>query len=252
MIDAIYQYLAIPEPCRLGKRVFKSLFLQKMQLGAGDKTIFEQAVDSILWQYTLKPATIPVAAYRDDQREYVEIAVLQANLRQSARHQRIAETIQRAIPYPVLLVLACESRVAMSLAEKCFSQADRSKIVADGFFTTNWFSPAAPAGGAEADFLADLNMGKLPRANFYAMYSAWIARLIALQCAQFTGEYRLTPADVDWHARRDRLAECRRIEENITRLRRTLKAEAQFNRQVELNMRIKGLEKELGEMAAPL
>ncbi len=251
MIDAIYQYLAIPESCRLGKRVFKSLFLQKMQLGAGDKKTFEQAVDSILWQYTLKPATIPVAAYRDDQREYVEIAVLQANLRQPARHQRIAEAIQRAIPYPVLLVLACESRVAMSLAEKCFGQADRSKIVADGFFTTDWLPPDAP-GGVDADFLADLNMGKLPRANFYAMYSAWVARLIALQCSQFTGEYRLTPADMDWHARRDRLAECLRTEENISQLRRTLETETQFNRQVELNMRIKGMEKGLALAAKSL
>ena len=49
----------------------------------------------------------------------------------------------------------------------------------------------------------------------------------------------------DWRARRDRLADCQRIEENITQLRRALKSETQFNRQVELNMRIKGLEKEL-------
>jgi hypothetical protein len=46
------------------------------------------------------------------------------------------------------------------------------------------------------------------------------------------------------------LAKCQRIEENISRLRRTLKAETQFNRQVELNMRIKTTEKELAAAAA--
>ncbi len=244
MIDAIYKYLAIPESCRLGKRVFKRLFFQKTQLGAADKKIFERDVDSILWQYTLKPSTIPVAVYRDDQREYVEIAVMQANLRQPARHQRMAEMIQRAIPYPMLLVLACESRAAISLAGKRFNQADHSKVVAEEFFITDWFSPAA-ATGVAADFLTDMAIGKLPQTNFYALYNGWMERLIAFQCARFSGQYRLGAPGTDWRARRGRLAECVRIEENITQLRRALKSETQFNRQVELNMRIKGVEKEL-------
>ena len=251
MIGAIYKYLAIPESCRLGKRVFKSLFLQKAQLGAGDKKVFEQDVDSILWQYTLKPSTIPVAAYRDDQREYIEIAVLQANLRQPTRHARVAETIQRAIPYPLLLVLACDSRTALSLAAKRFNQADRGQIVVEEYFATAWLSPDT-ATGAQADFLADLNISRLPQTNFFALYNAWIARLVALQCAHFTGEYQLAPADADWQSRRSLLAECQRIEENIAELRRALQAETQFNRQVEWNMRIKRLEKELAEKGAGL
>lgn len=57
---------------------------------------------------------MPITIYRDDQREYLEVAVSQANLHQVNRHQRIAEAIRRVIPYPLLLVLACESRVAIN------------------------------------------------------------------------------------------------------------------------------------------
>ena len=251
MIGAIYKYLAIPESCRLGKRVFKSLFLQKAQCGAGDKKVFEQDVDSILWQYTLKPATIPVAVYRDGKREYVEIAVLQANLRQPNRRARVAEIIQRAIPYPLLLVLSCESRAAISLAGKRFNQADTSKIVAEEFYDTGWIAPDS-ATAVEKDFLDNLNFKALPQTNFYALYNGWIERLIAFQCARFSGQYRLGVPGADWQSRQYRMAECQRIEENIAELRRALQAEMQFNRQVEWNMRIKRLEKELAEKGAGL
>ncbi|EQD71543.1 hypothetical protein B1A_05740, partial [mine drainage metagenome] len=85
----------------------------------------------------------------------------------------------------------------------------------------------------------------LPQTNLYALYCGYIERVIAHQCARFSGQYNLGAPVTDWRIRRDRLAECRKIEENISQLRRDLKAETQFNRQVELNMRIKAAEKEL-------
>ena len=249
MTDPIYKFLAIPESCFLGKRVFKNLFLKNAQLGTADKKALDQDVDLILWQYAIKPANLPVAIYRDDQREYLEIAVLQANLHQIARHQRIAEVIHRAIPYPVLLLLACESRVAISVASKRFSQSERDKIIAEELCTTDWLNPDA-ATGVDKDFLADMAMGKLPQTNFYTLYNGWLERIISLQCARFSGQYRSGTPSTDWQIRRNQLAKCQQIAQHIAELRRELKAETQFNRQVELNMRIKAAEKELAAAAA--
>ena len=251
MTDPIYKFLALPEACFLGKRVFKNLFLKNAQLGAADKKALDQDIDSIFWQHALKPATVPIATYRDDQREYLEIAVLQANLHQATRHQRIAEAIHRAIPYPLLLVLACESRVAISVANKRFSQNDKGKIVAEELYNTEWLNPEA-ATAAEKDFLGSLNFKAFVQTNLYTVYCGYIKRIIAHQCARFTGRYRLGAGETDWRTRRDRLVECREIEENIAQLRRGLKTETQFNRQVELNMRIKELARELAEAAGKL
>ena len=104
--------------------------------------------------------------------------------------------------------------------------------------------------GADADFLADLKIQRLPQTIFFALYQAWIARLVAYQCAQYTGKYRMTPADMHWEVRRQLLDDCRRIEENIAQLRRTLETETQFNRQVELNMRIKKLWRKIAKVVA--
>lgn len=49
--------------------------------------------------------------------------------------------------------------------------------------------------------------------------------------------------------RRTALAECHRLENEIAALKATLKKEFQFNRQVELNVKTKALEKQLQETA---
>ena len=81
MIDALYKRLAIPDACYLGKRVFKTLFHEHAVLGITDKKAFAEDIDTITWQYTLKPTTVPIQPYADDQREYLEIAILQVNLK---------------------------------------------------------------------------------------------------------------------------------------------------------------------------
>ena len=58
----------------------------------------------------LKPTTIGVPAYRDEAREYLEIAVLHLTLRAGAKPPRLIEFIHRAVPYPVLLLAERDRR----------------------------------------------------------------------------------------------------------------------------------------------
>ena len=63
MIETLYEIMAIPDACHLGKRVFKKLFHENAKLGATDKKAFREDIDVITWEYTLKPSTIPIRGY---------------------------------------------------------------------------------------------------------------------------------------------------------------------------------------------
>ena len=65
----LYTAFAFPASCRLGKRVFKKLFLENGDLTAADKRALSDSVGTITWQYTLKPSTLPVQPYRDGEQE---------------------------------------------------------------------------------------------------------------------------------------------------------------------------------------
>ena len=106
MIEAFYQKMAIPKACFLGNRVYKKLFYENAPLNVTDKKAFGDDIVTIQWRYTLKPETINIARFQDDERDYPEIAVLQVNLKENKYYKRIAQIIQRAIPYPLLIVFS--------------------------------------------------------------------------------------------------------------------------------------------------
>lgn len=251
MIDVLYDMMAIPEACHLGKRVFKRLFHENAELSATDKRAFQEDIDTIIWQYTLKPNTIPIQAYEDDQREYQEVALLQVDLKTQKRIGRIAEVMHRAIPYPLIIVFAFGTTCAISLAHKRFSQSEKGAIVAEEFIITNWIDLSAPTPVQQA-FLGSLAISTLPYTHFFALYSALMDRLIAVECARLSGEYRLESAAAKLQNRREQLAVCHELEVRIAEYKAAIKKETQFNRQVELNTQIKQLEQRLTRMGAEL
>ena len=244
MINVLYDRMAIPEACQLGKRVFKKLFHENAPLGVTDKKAFREDIDTITWQYTLKPSTIPIQAYEDDEREYHEVALLQVDLKTQKRTGRIAEVMHRAIPYPLVIAFAIETACALSVAHKRFSQAEKGAIVAEDFCLTDWIDLSAPTPVQNA-FLTSLTVSVLPHTHFFAFYSALVDRLVALDCARLTGEYRLESVAEKRAERRERLAVCHELEVDIAEQKAAIKAETQFNRQVELNTKIKQLEQHL-------
>ena len=79
-----------------------------------------------------------------------------------------------------------------------------------------------------------------------------VDRLIALDCARLTGEYRVETAAEKLEHRRQRLARCHELELQIGECKSAIKKETQFNRQVEINTKIKELKKQLQIRSADL
>ncbi len=251
MTEALYESMGIPDACHLGKRVFKRLFRENAKLGATDEKAFREDIDTITWMHTLKPSTIPIKPYEDEQREYHEVALLHVELKTQKRTARIAEIMHRAIPYPLVIVFAFEKMCALSTAHKRFSLAEKGAIIAEELILTDWID-LSNVSSVQRDFMNSLAVAGLPHTHFLAFYSAIVDRLVALDCAHLTGEYRLESAVEKRRDQRQRLSVCHDLENRIEELKTAIKKETQFNRQVELNMKMKALENKLKEKVARL
>jgi hypothetical protein len=153
----------------------------------------------------------------------------------------------------VVLVLAFESACAISLAHKRFSQAEKGAIVAEEFLTTDWIAPTPGAAThIQETFLDSLALAGLPQTHYFAFYSALVDRVIALQCARLTGEYRVETTAQRREERRQQLARCHELQTRIVERRASAAKESQVNRLVEMNLAIKQLESELAQAAARL
>ncbi len=186
--EPIIAALALPPETRVEQRVPKKLLLENGAPTAGDKRKIQDGIEELLWVAALKPVNIGVPPYRDDEREYLEVAVLVLTLRPAAKGPRLAELIHRAIPYPVFLVATLGATASVSVAHKRWSQAEQERMVVDAVVTSTPFSPTAPAQD-EAAFLASLAVAQLPRRDLFALYQGWHDRLAALDAAQIKGSF---------------------------------------------------------------
>lgn len=252
-IQSFLTHLSIPKSCELNKPVFKKMFLDSGVLNAADKACLKEDVDKIRWLYTLKPSTINIAAYADDQREYSEIAVLLVELSSPKRIKRIAQFMQRSIPYPLVLIFTCNieghKNLAISLADKRINQADKEKWVVEGSIQTDWIS-LEEASESDYKFLNSLTANSFSFSNFLDFYKCFVDRVIAINCASHSGEFYLEDG-VETRSSDERLCLLQEIENlgiEKSEISNRLKKIKQMGRQVELNTKIKQINDKLEQL----
>ncbi len=236
--------LSIPPDARLDQRVPKKLLLEQDIPTAADKRQIQDGIEEIIWVAALKPTNIGVPAFRDNVREYLEIAVITVKFRNTAKPPRLIELIHRAIPYPVVLVAAHGETVSLSLGHKRWSQGEIGKVVIEDIRRTAPFRPEAPTA-EEALFLTSLALSGLPNRDLFSLYQGWLDRVAALEAARITGAFALSDSADRATDLRDSLDDHARLQRDIIILRSQAEKEKQLNRRVELNLEIKRLEAEL-------
>lgn len=248
---ALIDALALPPHARVDQRVPKKLLAEQGAPTPADKRAIQDGIEELFWVAALKPSTIGVPLYRDTVREYLEISVLTAVLRPSAKAGRLIELIHRAIPYPVVLITSHGKTVSFSVAHKRFSEGMKGQVVAEDLVQTAT-SAAAARTRVEADFLASLALASQPRSDLFSLYQGWCDRVTALEASRLTGSFVLHSASERASERPAALAEHARLQREIATLRAQASKEKQLNRRVELNLQLKRLEATLAELIKTL
>lgn len=226
---------------RVDRRVPKTLLVAHGAPTAADKQRINEGIEEVQWVATLKPTTIGVPIFRDDVREYLEIAVLSVALRAEDKTERLAALIHRAVPYPVFLAVAEGTRLTLSLAHKRRSQGEAGATVLEGEPVAAMLTDSEP-DGLQASFYEALSLARQPQADLYQLYQGWIDTLLALLAARVTGVFAVAASPDQAATRREALHECARLDTEIARLRAAAAKEKQVPRQVALNLQLKRAE----------
>lgn len=246
----VIDFLSLPQSARIDKRIPKKLFLEQGVPTAADRRLIQEIVEELHWVAALKSSNVGVQQFRDELRDYQEIAVLEVELRGPGKSSRVTQLIHRLIPYPVFLIARHQQELSLSLAHKRFSQGESGRVVLDGIpeilqFTQEKVQPI------EFEFLNSLSLAKLPSSNFFSLYQGWLDRFTALEVAYLTGYYD-APAPSEAQRLRELLSDLKKLQLQISQLRSQVLKEKQLNRRVELNFEIKGLEKRLSSSVSSL
>jgi len=245
--------LDLPAAAIVNQRIPKKLLIENGAPSTADKKLIQDGIEEVTWIAALKPANAGIPEYQDDQRTYLELAVVSVALKQEAGKpvlsprsaSRVAELVHRAIPYPVMLVLDQGDEISLSLAHIRWAQQEAEKTVLDGS-TIEANLPKTNRDQANtsqtlANFLQSLPLARQPRSDLYALYQGWMDTLSAWQVAQLTGSFAISETPELAAQRRAALHRYRDIDAQIARLRIAASKEKQMARQVAINLEIKAL-----------
>lgn len=242
--------LELPSGCRVDQRVPKKMLIENGAPIAADKRLLNNAIEEFQWLAALKPNTIGVPEFRDEVREYLEIAVLCVILRgvvddqtrKPANVVRLSELVHRAVPYPVVLMLDAPQGLSVSMAHKRWAQNEAGKVVLDGDVVSVTLNDDVDTSHP---FCQAVALRSQPQASLMALYQGWMECFQALQAARHTGAFKVADTPENAHARRLALQECERLGVEAARLRTQAAKEKQLPRQVELNLALKRVQAEL-------
>lgn len=250
----LIEALALPGSCRVDQRVPKKMLIEKAAPTAADKRLLNDYLEEIHWIATLKSNTIGVPNFRDEQREYREVAVLNIIARgdlasltaggavKSVNIARLAELVQRAVPYPTLLLLATPEVLFVSAAHKRWAQNDAAKVVLDGEVTT--VEVTSDPAVAQA-FMQSMALTGQPQLTLMSLYQGWLNCLGALMAARYTGTFKDSKDLEQANMRRLVLRECLRLEQEAKRLRAQADKAKQMAMRVDLNLALQRVQAEL-------
>ena len=232
-----FEALALPLDALIDRRIPKTLLMENGAFAAGDRRRIREEIEELRWFAALKPATVGIAGYRDAEREYLEIAVLNLDLRPAARGERLIELVHRAVPYPVLLIAQREEAPELSLAHKRRSLGEAGRTVIDGEIVVARVCDDYPSK-LLADFSDALALARQPRSTLLDLYRGWIDTVQAFRAAAITGEFRLPHTTAAAADREAALRDFRWLDSRIAGIQSAASKETQMSRRAELNVEL--------------
>jgi|GEM_PF-791755 len=192
LIDKVYDHLKLPDSTFLGTRITKKMLIDNNELSSHDKKLVTDVIQSIEWRNTLKPDTVNISIYATDTVEYLEVAVIRVVLKAGKKHKdrltNITKLLHTLIPYPVVLLAELQDELAISLADKRINQADKTKLVIEHIYNSDWLH-AEKLSNNENDFLNDFSLANISSLNYFELYQDLISMLIGLKASRISGNY---------------------------------------------------------------
>lgn len=253
--------LNLPLTCRVDQRIPKKMLIENGTNTSADKRLITDTVEECLWIAAIKPSALGLSAYRDDVREYLEIALLCLTLRvvpTAVQLARLAELLHRAVPYPVLLLLQSPQSPPLlwaSVAHKRWAHNEADKMVLDGDVLLTPLTAQQPpniAATISAAFHSALDWHAHALGSVLSLYEGWMACLVALETAHHTGIFQLKNDTQGLIEKRKQLQKINQLNADAARLRTRARQTKQLAEQVELNLALQRVQAQLRALHAQL
>lgn len=214
--------LNIPKRAFYNRRIPKNKLYKQIGVDPKLERKFIDEIENIIWKYKLSQETINL----EPTKEVEEIQVFEIKLKERDISIEVLENIDRIIPYPILYIIRYNDNIKLTIAYKERNKIDENKMVVHSYYQSEWMK--------EYDLKIDILQGL----NLKEVYDNIIRQLIPLESK--------IQDDIEELIELNERIES--LKKEIKRLEKRIIKEKQFNRKVDLNIKLQKKKRELEEL----
>jgi hypothetical protein len=236
------ELLKLPDRFLIQKRIPKTVLINNNDLRPSEKKIVRSDIAKMQWEAVFKQNNANIPSYRSEDQIYDEVHIIKIELNLKKNYTKIADILQKTIPYPLLLWFTHDNEFCLNTTFKKINQNDPDKRTIEKHIFSNWWK----LNGNNPilnDFFINLQPENLSHISLKKFYEDIILRIRNLNAAEFKGFY-VTASEEETKADESMLQRLKDIKVSLKILRNQLKKETQFNKKFELNLQIKNYENE--------
>ncbi len=216
--------IGLPKSTEFNKRIPKQKFYENLTVSASLKQSFVNQIKTIYWRNKIAASTVNIAEGNDVE----EIEVFEIKLTGENIDEGILKQMDKEIPYHILFLLEFEGKYQAWIGYKEEAQSGNSAFKVNRYYHTDWLQ-------------AENLPLKMEGLSIDVVYENFVWQIAGGQLGEAnTAESLKDSVEKDLQKQA--------LEKQIVSLKKKLKKEKQFNKQVELNNEIKKIRKELEEL----
>lgn len=212
--------LGLPKSTEFNKRIPKQKFYEQIDITPALKRAFVDQIRTIYWRNKLAVSTLNIAAGE----QVTEIEVFEIRLSEPALDEAVLKQIDKEIPYHLLFLLEYEEKHQAWIGYKEAAESGKNAFKVSRYYHTEWMDEE------------NLPL-KLDGLNMDTIYDNFVRQIAGN--ALHSDKAESLKETVERESRR--LA----LQKQIQTLEVKMRKEKQLNRKIELNSKLRKLQKEL-------
>ena len=234
----LYRY---PPTAKVDKIIPKNKFYQRGSANHRIERLFVEQVESIRWAYKLSPHTINL----NDSETIKEIQIFSIVSRVERLDTEVLQFIDKLIPSPIIFEIVFEDKIKVIANYKRQSQADSQKFVLGKYYATDWQDLTQREDLPIVFGIADLYEYFIEQLLLSTNKASPNVVLIPNIKANLSTTHQKIASIEDKIAHAEKVA---LLTKQIYELQKRMYKEKQFNRQVEMNLQLQTLQKQLKDL----
>lgn len=244
-MENISEFLGLPKSCYINARVPKKTFTDNSEfnLRKEEKSILKDEIKSIYFEYSLKPSLLNIPKYEDKNVRYEEIEVFKLIINNENKYSKPCELLQKYIQYPMLIIVEHDNFIRINTAIKKINKVDNSKLIVDEMIYTDWIDKDNLTH-KEISFFESMSISNFNTNDLLSVYEGYLNSIRSFIAAKYSNEFEIKSIE-EVSNDIEILNRISDLENEVDTLKKNIKKESNMGAKVELNVKIKKIQKQI-------